>query len=475
MINVDDELLRIDNEYSETEIFLKYGVVSLMFYEPTPYTKLIVAINNERDKYNGLQERERFIPLYRKVYLAQRRKLKNILDKVKNRTIVIEPEPTPYEMENYPKNTWKYKYDISNRENVYQYAETRLKKAIFDTNQELYILRKYPEVYYNRKSGYIGGEFNYRYEDEVIIYDNVNAMSDGMHHFLLYCNEQTKESDKRTLLNILAYLNGCPNFEFLSNRSVNQKLDELYRNFDLLDNIRLRQPNYLKSDVEKPIHLELPIIKNDKGYKMIAFKKLSHEGILDLYHASLKQFEPLPRCVFLYRVFEYAAAYHYKPLFMPTNYKTEDALDYYLSLAMAYNPNPLYFIDFGVGKRKAQLYNYFTVLKKEARSILNEWSTAPYLASKTYGEIIYLTGRNFTAHGASGNRGERNMQYDYDKNYLHINNVNIVLELIARYVIELLNPELKNVVERRSVYYKENYKTIFECKNRGCSNDENSE
>ena len=32
MINVDDELLHIDNEYSETEIFLKYGVVSLMFY-----------------------------------------------------------------------------------------------------------------------------------------------------------------------------------------------------------------------------------------------------------------------------------------------------------------------------------------------------------------------------------------------------------------------------------------------------------
>mgnify|MGYP000426498119 CR=1 FL=1 len=51
-------------------------------------------------------------------------------------------------------------------------------------------------------------------------------------------------------------------------------------------------------------------------------------------------------------------------------------------------------------------------------------------------------------------RGERNMQYDYDKNYLHINNVNILLEIIARYVIELLNPELKNVVERRTVFYK---------------------
>ena len=82
MINVDDELLRIDNEYSETEIFLEYGVVSLMFYEPAPYIKLIVAINNERDKYNILQERVQFIPLYIKVYLAQRRKLKNILEKI---------------------------------------------------------------------------------------------------------------------------------------------------------------------------------------------------------------------------------------------------------------------------------------------------------------------------------------------------------------------------------------------------------
>ena len=65
-------------------------------------------------------------------------------------------------------------------------------------------------------------------------------------------------------------------------------------------------------------------------------------------------------------------------------------------------------------------------------------------------------------HGASGAHGERNMQYDYDKNYLHINNVNILLELIARYVIELLNPQLKNVVERRTYFYKDRYKELFE-------------
>lgn len=45
---------------------------------------------------------------------------------------------------------------------------------------------------------------------------------------------------------------------------------------------------------------------------------------------------------------------------------------------------------------------------------------------------------------------------------MHINNVNILLELIARYVIELLNPELKNVVERRTLFYKDKYKRLFE-------------
>ena len=75
-----------------------------------------------------------------------------------------------------------------------------------------------------------------------------------------------------------------------------------------------------------------------------------------------------------------------------------------------------------------------------------------------------MTGRNFTAHGASGNMGDRNMQYDYDKNYLHINNVNIILELIARYVVELLNPQLRNVVERKKEYYLERYKNLLEMK-----------
>ncbi len=56
------------------------------------------------------------------------------------------------------------------------------------------------------------------------------------------------------------------------------------------------------------------------------------------------------------------------------------------------------------------------------------------------------------------------MQYDYYKNYFHINNVNIILELIDRYVVELLNPQLRNVVERKKEYYLERYKNLMEMK-----------
>lgn len=457
-----DSIKLVNEEYSESEIFLKNGLPSLMLYEPTSYKQLIVDINIERDKYTDTEDRMKFISLYKQVYFEQRKKLKTILARIEERNIVIFPKPSREEMMGFWGDTRRYDDSISSTENLYRYAAACVRRVIRDTEEEIYILRYYPSVYYNYQDAYIGGDFNYCYENEVIIYNKVNIRTDGNHHFKLYVNDETSAMDKRSILNVFAFLNGCPNFEFLNNTHVNQKLDDLYQRFDLLDCIRFRHPNYLKSDVENPFYLELPILKNKCGRKIIAFNKMPHEGILDLYHAALKQFEPLPRCVFLYRVFEYVAANHYKIRFNPANYKPEDAIEYYLNLSLNYNPNPLYDIDFGGKKTKPKLCNFFTVLKLEAKRILAEWSTASSLSNKTPGKIIYLTGRNFTVHGASGTRGERNMQYDYDKNYLHINNVNILLELIARYVIELLNPQLKNVVERRTYFYKDRYKELFE-------------
>ena len=454
MVDIKQKLLEIDRSVSETEIYLKYGLLSLAMFEIKEYTDLICEINRMRDAENEMEQRKAFIPLYKKVFLEQRKKLERILENTQNRTITIEPMPTEDEMKSSPLETLKYDDVVSAQENFYAYVENRIRRAILLTNEELYILKNYPSVYYNRKKSYIGGNFGYRYNDELMIYKKVYAAQESSHRFSTYSNESNSLSDERALLNILAYLNGSPNFELLNNRKVNQKLDDLYQYFDLLDCIRLRTKNYLQSDEQESIYLELPIIKNKAPYKLIVFKDMQHEGIFDLYHASLKQFEPLPRCIFLYRVFEYAVENHYKQVFRPVNYEPEDALNYYIAEALKYNPNPLYFVDFGKKHQGLNIYNIFTILKREAKKIFAEWANTPHLRNKTIGKVVYLTGRNFTAHGGNG---MRNMQYDYDKNYLHINNINIILELVARYVIELLNPNIKNVVERKKEYYTKTY------------------
>lgn len=457
MIDVKQRLAEIDGSVLENKIYLKYGLLSLSMYEIEEYVDLVCELNCLREQEKELDKRKAFIPLYKKVFWAQKRKLEKMLKNLQNRELDIVPMATESEMKEAPLETLIYDDKLSAEDNFFKYAENRIRRAILLTNEEIYILNNYPSVYYNQKQSCIGGDFGYRYRNEMIIYKKVNAARTDSHYFSTYSNKNNSLSDQRALLNILAYINGRPNFEFLNNRKVNQKLDGLYQNFDLLDCIRLRCKNYLKSDEQKNIYLELPIIKNKVPYNLIIFKEMPHEGILDLYHASLKQFEPLPRCVFLYRVFEYAASNHYKPIFHPTDYQPEDALNYYITEAMQYNPAPLYFVDLGKKSQELKIFNFFTVLKKEAKKIFAEWASTPYLQSKSKGKIVYLTGRNFTAHGSNG---ARNMQYDYDKNYLHINNINIVLELVARYVIELLNPSLKGIVERKTEYYMETYKRL---------------
>lgn len=101
-----------------------------MFYEPLEFQQLIIKINMERDKHSDTQSRLMFIPLYKKVYLAQRKKLLELFDAVKNRTTKIIPEPTREEMQTYTNESWEYLPDISNSENVYLYAENRIKYAI---------------------------------------------------------------------------------------------------------------------------------------------------------------------------------------------------------------------------------------------------------------------------------------------------------------------------------------------------------
>ncbi|WP_145322749.1 hypothetical protein [Paenibacillus xylanexedens] len=446
--------------------------IKLSYFELKGYKELVIELNQIRYTCKTYEEKELFVEKYKKIYSSSRKMYKRLLRNLSHGTVKILYSNTLNGNKEYLYRTLKnfknFDFDKSLEENLTIFMIAKLKQSIKESNQELFKLEYYPMEYINTFSTYVGSKV-LKHRNDLIMYKDVFISSTDTHSHSTFYNENTSEDTKNTVLNILAFFNGHPSFYFTENYDFNRKLAELYEQFDLLDMLRLRKKNFFDSKKKEPFYLEFPILKQNKDYDMVCFEDSDHEMVFELYHASLKQFESLPRCVFLFRVFEYGTVKHYKPLMTPSNYRPEDALNYYATEIMTHRFIPLYYVDFGtyvngseqeiIRKRKAKYVNFITKLKEEAKKIKEEWSTHSFLQNKNIGDIIYGTGRNASAHGGGG---RRNARYDYAKNYKHINDVNIFLELIARYIIEKLNPHLDHMVERRlSNYTKYNNYPMF--------------
>lgn len=416
--------------------------VSLGDFDIEPYRKLIIDVNKQR--FDGNISEEQSEIYYKQIYKSQLALFSSAYELVANGLLYNELIINDYKGKELDSIV---------------YIKMFLKGVANEAERELYILKKYPKSYYNPTIDVVGNYFESRNLNDYYAYNDTYITRIGSHVYGLHYFEDTPEIDKRVLLNVIAYYCGKPLYRMTDNPHFNYNLNELYKSFNLYDLITLRHKEYLTAENFEKSRLCKPVFKNKNYQPLIEVDELSHPQMLDSYHDSLKQFEPLPRCVFLYRVFEYAAAVHYQPTFTPKTYDPRDAIEYYYNKAMNHRFSTLYSvswhrtrnIDTGGSSIKSVHINYLNSLKKESKQILEEWSQQSYLKSKSLGSIIYDTGRNRVAHGGVSNY---NVTYDYQGNYLHINNVNIILELIARYTIELLNPNVCNLTETQKKYYE---------------------
>lgn len=156
MIDVKQRLAEIDGSVLENKIYLKYGLLSLSMYEIEEYVDLVCELNCLREQEKELDKRKAFIPLYKKVFWAQKRKLEKMLKNLQNRELDIVPMATESEMKEAPLETLIYDDKLSAEDNFFKYAENRIRRAILLTNEEIYILNNYPSVYYNQKQSCIG-------------------------------------------------------------------------------------------------------------------------------------------------------------------------------------------------------------------------------------------------------------------------------------------------------------------------------
>ena len=324
----------------------------------------------------------------------------------------------------------------------------------------IYKLKKIPYIYINKKNEFINDNLILNPYNPRIIYKDIYIKED-MHYKLLFYNNNTNNQDKIDLVNILAFLYCKPMFIYLGNINYSKKLANIYEECNEMETLRMRNKNYLRNDYGSyNLQQKVPILKNDKRLSAIKINDINDEEILELfelYNSSLKQVEPLPKCVFLYRVFEKASNIHYKKVIMPKDekYFPKDALNYYYNIAKKHRFVPIYYFDndwdrnVDDNQRKPKLNNLMVEFKKEANKIEKQWKKSSYLSDKTIGDIIYAKGRCLAAHGGSN----FNSKYDYSKSYLHINDINIFLQIICRYLIEMLVPDLKGYVMTSKKYY----------------------
>lgn len=470
--NIDNELRALENSITTNEIVLdntdpKDVLFAVLGFEIKDYFKLIQKVHRKRKTYKTYEDKLTLIDIYLKIHKSNLKIYKTILNNIENGMFAIKwkCEANRNSIIEHFESFFEEKIQGEVSEVVLYHFKKVLNRKILELKCEVYCLKNHPCEYANTLYTYIGPYKINRYRNDRIFYKNCSIISLDSHSCSVSYNENTDHSTKNAIVDILSYFNAQPYFIFTKNPEFNRKLCDLYEHFDFLDMMRLRNKKYFKADYsEKAASLLLPILKAARNTDIIEIPSTSHEKVFSLYHASLKQFEPLPRCVFLYRVFEYGAKQHYQKLFRPSNYDVRDAINYYISQIFSYNYTPLYYINYGNAefshdnsmlniKKRSLCINFLSVLKKEAKKILAEWQVHPYLKNKNYGEIIYETGRNATAHASGGRVDAR---YDYSSNYQHINNVNIILELIARYIIDELHPEYKKLVCRqREIYIKQ--------------------
>lgn len=471
---IDNKLKALENSIKTNEIVLDNTdpqdvLFAILGFEIKDYFKLIQKVHLKRKTYKTFEEKLALNDTYLRIHKSNLKIYKNMLNNIENSMFVIKwtceenSNSTVKHFESY----FEEKVEGEASDVVLYHFKRILQRKILELKCEIYCLKKHPCEYANTLYTYIGPYKINRYRNDRIFYKDCSIISLDSHSCSVSYNEKTDNTTKNAIVDILSYFNAQPYFIFTENPEFNRKLCELYEHFDFLDMMRLRSKKYFKADYsEKAASLLLPILKAVSNTDVIEIPSTSHEKVFSLYHASLKQFEPLPRCVFLYRVFEYGAKQHYQKIFRPSNYDVRDAINYYVSQIFSYDYTPLYYINYGKAefnndnstlniKKRSICINFLSLLKKEAKKILAEWQIHPYLKSKNIGEIIYETGRNAAAHASGGRVDAR---YDYNSNYQHINNVNIILELIARYIIDELHPEYKKLVCRQhELYIKQSF------------------
>ena len=440
--------------------------INLNFIRVNSFDDLFREVNSKFMQTLNISEQKEILKDKLNVYKSLVKHLKSLITGIRIGTtkIILSTNPDTKDFINSMlSQLFNFEPNLSFETKIQMQTLKKLNQQLEETNQVIFELNNYQFATYKFEE-FLGGGFYLRFPKEKIVYKQICMVNKNIGNSILYKYE-SQIPDKIDFLNLIAFFQISPNFLVTNNKSYNEKLANLYELFDILDLLTITSTKFFNDPIGEVRSLSSPIFKLHGKSNITIFPEINSEfrELFQLYHSSLKQIEPLPRCVFLFRIVEYAKNYHYQRMFKPNNVDLNEVIEYYYSEILKHKFIPIYFLDFGydhdyktgnkVQRRKTRYLNLMVELRRKSKQIFKYWNAHHYLGSKSLGQIIYETGRNAVAHGGNG---KQNINYDYANKYKHINDVNVFLELIARYIIELTNPSLKNVIYKKKEMYEKN-------------------
>ena len=239
-----------------------------------------------------------------------------------------------------------------------------------------------------------------------------------------------EQDDAEELLDILAFLKHKPFFIYTDNEVLNDDLSMIYETISSTD-------YSLRSDCGG-----VPL-KEDGIFERLSIYGIEYPVLLALYNTVMKQPEPLARCVFLFRIIENVFGNtNYCPV-VPVHlgngkndYKTY--IENLFVAAMRHYFMPLVCWNYRDLARRSY-FNMIVKWKRKAKTIQEKFANH----NIRLGEEVYKVGRCGVAHARPN---DFHILHDYSNDYKRVGDINIILYLVCRYLIEVENPKLRKVV-----------------------------
>ena len=207
-LNVDKELRDINTRIDEHLLDFRHddytdSATYIYLFNLEDYDHLLARQIKLRYASNDYHEKVNIQGEYRKILYAKRLKLKRLLRNLENGSVEVKYNSELDENVDFLKElivkSYMYKEEVSHRENVISFIKAKLRARIYEVNNEIVRLRKFPNEFINTLSTFIAPYNPSKYDGDIIFYKDVFICNKETHHMGIYYNENTFEETKKAI------------------------------------------------------------------------------------------------------------------------------------------------------------------------------------------------------------------------------------------------------------------------------------